>query len=102
MNLKINFLGVDVIVEGDYQPEEKQTFDYPGADSNFTVYKVTTVSGDDLTELFDADLYKVRCTFDRTTIPRTVVKTVGSSMMDLIVEYCLEKIDDMADDFDTD
>jgi len=95
MSIKTNFLGVDVVVEGDYQEAEARTHDYPGCADDFYVNKVTTKNGDDITDFFNIDLFMVHTHIDHTKTPRTVTKTVGSSLMDLLVEECLEKIHDM-------
>jgi hypothetical protein len=93
MTIKTNFLGVDVVVEGQYQPEEKQTWDHPGSADDFFIEKVTTTKGDEITEMFDADLFRVR--FERRD--GEIIKTVGASIMDILTEACLEKIHDMDD-----
>ena len=40
MDVRINFEGVDCIVQGYYQPSERQTFDYPGCPESFDVEAV--------------------------------------------------------------
>jgi hypothetical protein len=95
MTIKTNFLGVDVIVEGEYQPEEKQTLDHRGCSDDFFIEKVTTKNGDDITEFFDADLFRVR--FERSGAE--IIKTVGASIMDILTEACLQKIHDMYNEY---
>ena len=41
MELEICYGGVLMTVEGEYQPYERQTWDYPGSQEYFTVEKVT-------------------------------------------------------------
>ena len=52
MELEICYDGVLMTVEGEYQPYERQTWDYPGSPEYFTVEKVT-FEGTDITDEFD-------------------------------------------------
>lgn len=52
MELEICYDGVLMTVEGEYQPYERQTWDYPGSAEYFTVEKVT-FDGQDITSEFD-------------------------------------------------
>ena len=52
MELEICYDGVLMTVEGEYQPYERQTWDYPGSVEYFTVEKVT-FEGTDITDEFD-------------------------------------------------
>ncbi len=103
MTVTVSFFGVDLVVEGDYQPAEpmvryyRDGSGYHGCDEDFEVNSVKTVSGDDITELFDADLYRVWKRYDDTVIPRVQIKTVGESLMELLVVSCLEEIEAMRD-----
>ena len=52
MELDICYDGILMTVEGEYQPYERQTWDYPGSVEYFTVEKVA-VGGQDITSLID-------------------------------------------------
>lgn len=52
MELEICYDGVLMTVEGEYQPYERQTWDYPGSPEYFRVEKVT-FEGADITDEFD-------------------------------------------------
>lgn len=54
--MKINYRGVELNVEYDYQPYEPMEPNYPGCEEYVEVTKVLSKSGDDITELFD-DFY---------------------------------------------
>ena len=73
MDVRINFEGVDCIVQGFYQPKEKQTFDYPGCPESFDVEAVFV--GQSLTDISSL-IGQERCD-------------------DLIAPLCLEAIAEM-------
>jgi len=103
MTVNVSFFGVDLVVDGDYQEAEamvmyyKDGSGYPGCDSDLIVNKVTTKNGDDITELFDYDFHIVRKRYDTNVTPRAEIKTVGASLMELLVEECIMKIEDNDD-----
>lgn len=59
MNIRLRFLGINLFVEYDYQPEESMTLDYPGCPEYCEVTKITTEHGDDITSLFDTMADKI-------------------------------------------
>lgn len=56
MELEICYDGVLMTVEGEYQPYERHTWDYPGSVEYFTVEKVA-VGGQDITSLIDEKIF---------------------------------------------
>jgi hypothetical protein len=53
MKETINFRGFDFDVQYDYEPEERQTHDYPGYPETFVFWEVK-LNGIDATELLEA------------------------------------------------
>ena len=56
MELEICYGGVLMTIQGEYQPYERQTWDYPGSQEYFTVEKVT-VGNQDITSLIDEKIF---------------------------------------------
>ena len=73
MDVRINFEGVDCIVQGYYQPKEHMTYDYPGNPESFDVEAVFV--GRSMTDI-SSMIGQERCE-------------------DLIAPLCLEAIEEM-------
>jgi len=58
--LWMEFDGFDLVVRGDYQPEEKATQEYPGCPEDFEVLQVyLRDSAVDIADLFDAPALRI-------------------------------------------
>lgn len=53
MTINLEFLGIKMVVEYNYQPAEIQTWTDPGCDESFEVIGVRTEHGDDISSIFD-------------------------------------------------
>jgi hypothetical protein len=51
----VNYAGFEFEFDYNYQPEEKQTYDYPGCDESFEIFNVT-LNGIDASELLESQI----------------------------------------------
>ena len=66
MNVQVFFMGVDLKVEGRYEPEQVQTYDDPGFDEKFEIEEVRSLHGDDLSGIFDLEFYNKNSSIKRS------------------------------------
>lgn len=54
MTIHLEFVGIKMVAEYNYQPAERQTMDHPGCDESFEVIGVHTEHGDDILPMFES------------------------------------------------
>jgi hypothetical protein len=80
MDVSVTYMGVELLVEGNYDPEQEATWTDPGFDESFEITKIMTKSGDDITELFATRIHSKGM--------------FGVSMEDDLLNYVMEAIHD--------